>query len=609
MQEFFQKLFFTDFMPHVYCLREPGLVKLHAFSDAVIASSYFGIPAALFVFVRQRRDLLYSWMFLLFGVFILGCGLTHLLAVVTLWHPVYRLEGVVKALTAIASFGTGILLCRTVPGALNLPGSQQLLAAIVESSDDAILSHDLNGMITSWNSGAERLYGYSAAEAIGKSVAILSPVEGRDDLARTIERIRAGERIRKEAVRQTKDRRAIVVALTISPVRAPSGAILGVSKTAHDITAQKLAQEQLKRIASELRDSEERFRTMAETVPNLLWATSAAGSATYVGRRYQEYSGLSSEELQGEGWLQVLHPDDHERVGATWAEALREGQSYELEYRLRRFDGSYRWFVARAIPLRNAEGQILEWFGSSTDIHELKRSQEALRRSNEELRQFAYAAAHDLQEPLRNISNSMGMLRRAYRQSTNEGAMHWVEISEEGAQRMHKMVKDLLTYSSIVDEDELPNALVDASEAVAKAIENLGSMVRESGAELIPGPLPRICGHEHHLIQLFQNLIGNSIKYRRPDVRPVVRIFAEHRADEWTFTVADNGIGFDRAYTDRIFKVFKRLHGRREYSGNGIGLAICARIVAHYGGRIWGDGVPGEGATFSFTLPEKPSAI
>jgi len=508
MLDFFRKLFSTDFMPHVYCLREPGLVQLHLFSDSVIALSYGLIPLALVLLIRRRRDLAFPWMFSLFGVFILGCGLTHLLGVITLWHPIYRFDGLVKAITALASFPTAVLLFRLLPQVEALPSPAQLRAEIDQRHTVEIELRDLN---------------------------------------RELER-RVAER-----------------------------------------TAQ-------------LSESEIRFRTLAEAVPNLLWTTDANGYCTYVSSRYQEFTGLSVEELTGNGWATVLHPEDQDRVHAAWSEAVQTGQPYEIEFRLRRFDGSYYWFVARGVPMRGADGHISQWLGSLTDVHGMKRTEAALRRSNEELRQFAYAAAHDLQEPLRNVSTSIGFLKRSYGEKLDGASARWFSAAVEGAQRLHEMIKDLLTYSRAVDSSEHSSDPVSVNEAVKMALVNLDEPMVTAGARIEVASLPSVRVYETHLVQIFQNLLSNAIKYRKSDLAPEIRITAVKSAAQWQFCVSDNGIGFNPEYAEKIFGVFKRLHLREEYPGNGIGLAICARVVAHYGGRIWAQSQPGQGAAFYFTF-------
>jgi len=240
---------------------------------------------------------------------------------------------------------------------------------------------------------------------------------------------------------------------------------------------------------------------------------------------------------------------------------------------------------------------------------ELQKNEQRLRKANDELQQFAYAAAHDMQEPLRNIVIRLGMFRREHGNQFDPAAMERIDESIVDAQRMHTMVKDLLSFSNALDSPENAENFTDATDSLREALANLGAAIRENNAELRFDRLPSVRVRRFHLTQLFQNLIGNALKYRKLDVTPIIQISTESAGDEWVFSVVDNGIGFDPAYAERIFGVFKRLHHHHKYPGTGIGLAICARIVTHYGGRIWAEGEPGKGATFHFTLPGQSSSI
>jgi signal transduction histidine kinase len=239
---------------------------------------------------------------------------------------------------------------------------------------------------------------------------------------------------------------------------------------------------------------------------------------------------------------------------------------------------------------------------------ELQKNEQQLRRANEELRQFAYAAAHDMQEPLRNIVIRLSMFRREHGNQFDPPAMERIQESIVDAQRMHTMVKDLLAFSNALESPENGERFTDATESLREALSNLSTAIRENHAELRFDSLPLLRVQQFHLTQLFQNLIGNALKYRKPDVTPIIEISAESAGDQWVFSIVDNGIGFDPAYAERIFGVFKRLHHHSKYPGTGIGLAICSRIVTHYGGRIWAEGEQGKGATFRFTLPAQSSS-
>jgi light-regulated signal transduction histidine kinase (bacteriophytochrome) len=245
----------------------------------------------------------------------------------------------------------------------------------------------------------------------------------------------------------------------------------------------------------------------------------------------------------------------------------------------------------------------IRWFGTFTDINQQKIAERTLHRANDELRQFAYAAAHDMQEPLRNIVLRLSLFRREQENRFDLAGSERVNQSIVDAQRMHTMVKDLLAFSSALDSAEEIEGVADATDSLREALANLGTNILENRAEVRFDALPSVRVQPFHLTQLFQNLIGNALKYRKPDVPPLVQISAEPADHEWVFSVVDNGIGFNPAYAERIFGLFKRLHHHDEYPGTGIGLAICARIVAHYGGRIWAEGEEHKGATFRFTLP------
>jgi signal transduction histidine kinase len=232
----------------------------------------------------------------------------------------------------------------------------------------------------------------------------------------------------------------------------------------------------------------------------------------------------------------------------------------------------------------------------------------ALRRANADLEQFAYSASHDLQEPIRNVAIYGQILGKHYRHALDESGLKFLGFITEGAQRMELLVKDLLAYTQ-TGTDEAPVGIVDANETLEKVLSILGAATTEAQAQVVYEKLPRLYIHDVHLQQLFQNLIGNSLKYRSPR-SPRIRLTAADVDNCWRFAVEDNGIGIDSEYQEKIFGIFKRLHQNGKYSGTGIGLAICKRIVERYGGRIWVESRAGEGATFFFTIRkgQEPSA-
>jgi signal transduction histidine kinase len=232
---------------------------------------------------------------------------------------------------------------------------------------------------------------------------------------------------------------------------------------------------------------------------------------------------------------------------------------------------------------------------------EHRKSQEELARSNRDLEQFAYVASHDLQEPLRMVATYTQLLAERYQGKLDVNADKYIHYAVDGALRMQTLVQDLLAFSRVGRQGN-DFKLVDCNEIVQAALKNLHASIHESGAEIVCGDLPLLVGDSSQLAQLLQNLIGNAIKFRGSE-RPMIRVNAEQQGRDWVFSVADNGIGIAEEYADVVFVIFKRLHGREEYPGSGIGLAICKKIVEQHGGRIWVESQLGRGSSFKFTLP------
>ncbi len=468
-----------------------------------------------------------------------------------------------------------------------------------------------SGAIVDVNATFATMHGYSVNELLGKSLASLLPPELRGDLAEALRT--AGEKGRHMFEQQHLRRDGSVFPCLIDLTTFQDGRGEFRAGYCSDITERK-------RFEDALKESEERFRTLASALPQLIWATDAAGNFEYVNQEWIAYAGwgLGSETgqyLPREPWKNLLHSEDRDEYLRRWNASLETGKTFESQVRLRRAsDGSYRWFLCRSVAARDRNGKIVRWLGGCTDVQQqmeaatqLKLANEALQRSNADLEQFAYAASHDLQEPLRMVSIYSQLLQEEYGEALGGQASSYIQFAVNGATRMSNLLRALLAYSRVANgSSQYPrNAQADA--AVSSALLNLSTMAEDANASIEVGSLPAVRVAEIHLVQLFQNLIGNAIKYRKEEYprgeRPTIRIEAKRQANGWwLFSVADNGIGIEPEYLTQIFGIFKRLHGQ-SFEGTGIGLALCQKIVERTGGRIWAESEPGKGSTFLFTLP------
>jgi PAS domain S-box-containing protein len=364
------------------------------------------------------------------------------------------------------------------------------------------------------------------------------------------------------------------------------------------------------------RVEEERFRavaifeTLLEQAPDGAIGVDTKGKITIVNRQTEKVFGYARDELLGKP-IEILLPDRfqeghvEQRKGYDRSPKARP-MGTGLGVSGRRKDGSEFPVDVSLNSIETESGPfVLAFVRDVTDRkraeEELANRAEELARSNAELEQFAYVASHDLQEPLRMVSSYTQLLARRYKGSLDKDADEFIAYAVEGAQRMQALIQDLLAFSRVGTKGK-PFEEFGASEAVEAALANLHVAVKESQANVVVGDLPAVKADRGQFVQLFQNLIGNAIKFRG-EGPPEVRVAAKRHGREWVFSVRDNGIGIDPAYLDRIFIVFQRLHTRKEYPGTGIGLAIGKKIVARHGGRIWVESEEGKGSTFFFSLP------
>jgi PAS domain S-box-containing protein len=357
-----------------------------------------------------------------------------------------------------------------------------------------------------------------------------------------------------------------------------------------------------RRMESEIRRSEQRYRLLIDSIPQMVWTATPEGQFNYVNGKVAAYSGVSGEAFLGSGWLAMVHPDDRDSAAVLWGQALSSLEAYEAEFRLlRASDQQWRWQLVRAVPLFDPRGEITLWFGTCTDIETQKHAEIVLARANEELEQFAYAAAHDLQEPLRALTSYTQLLSRRLEAKLGDEDRHFMGFIIEGSRRMGELIHDLREYLEVKGGGTAEQTAVALEEVKAAVLIELEPAIQESGAAITSDPLPIVMSNRDHLVQVFQNLLSNAIKYRSPQRQLQVHISAALHGSTWQIGVEDNGVGIGAAYREQVFGLFKRLHGR-DTPGTGIGLAICQKIIERSGGRIWVENNHQGGSSFFFTL-------
>ncbi len=365
----------------------------------------------------------------------------------------------------------------------------------------------------------------------------------------------------------------------------------------HDITERKTAEE-------ELLAAEERYRLLVDGVKDYgIFMLDKEGRVATWNEGARRQKGYSSSEVLGRD-ASMFYPKEERaaRKDLNLLEtALREGSVTDEGWRERK-DGSRIWAEVVITALRDQRGDLLGFSNCSRDLTQRKKADEDLRRSNAELQQFAYVASHDLQEPLRMVASFTQLLAKHYKGRLDEDADEFIGYAVDGAKRMQLLIEDLLAYSRVGTRTK-GFKLCSAGDVVEAALRHLTIAIEESGAQIHTPDLPQIVCDDLQITSVLQNLVGNAIKFRTPSAPPVIEISAARSDAEWVFSVKDNGIGIESRHFERVFQVFQRLQTRENYPGNGIGLAICRKIVERHGGRIWLESEPGKGTTFLFTIP------
>lgn len=398
----------------------------------------------------------------------------------------------------------------------------------------------------------------------------------------------------------------------VLPVRNSQDEIVQWFGTNTDVTAQI-------QVEMALKESSEKFRTVFEALPQMTWTNLPTGEVNFFNQKWYNYTGLDFDQTKNWAWQIVVHSDDLEHTTNAYKEALLSGRVFQIENRIRKYDGTYRWHLTRALPIKSENNEIILWVGTATDIHKQKMAEEQLEsivrertvqleRSNQDLQQFAHVASHDLKEPLRKIRTFSFRLEEEFGNTLAEKAKVYLGKIHSATERMNNMIEGVLTYSKADGAEDIVET-VDLNQVIKNIENDLEVLINQNRAVIQLSTLPVIEGANVLMYQLFYNLINNSIKFSRPATPPVVLISAtDLKINGRDFTqvrVEDNGIGFEQQYAHKIFVTFARLHSKDMFEGTGLGLSLCKKIVERFKGSIEAIGQRNIGATFIINLPYK----
>ena len=527
-----------------------------------------------------------------------------------------------------------------------LSESEKKYRELVESANSIIMRVDTSGNITFFNKFAEDFFGYRQAEIIGRNVVgTIVPVmdsEGRE-MRNMVECI--GKNPDAYATNVNENMRSngekVWISWTNRPVQNDDGEIVEILYIGNDLTENKRSSEKLKNAVQELRETRDYLENLFghANAPIIVWDPSF--HITRFNHAFERLTGHLAEDVLGKH-LDILFPEKSRAASFAYIEKTLSGERWNaVEIPIQRKDGVVRTVLWNSATIFDETGKkVVATIAQGQDITERKLAEEGLikardeleqrvqertadlskasmelaaraqelaiktedlTRSNSELERFAYVASHDLQEPLRMIASYVQLLSKRYEGKLDKDADDFIAYAVEGTKRMQQLINDLLAYSRVGTRGKLLGP-IDFEDVFSEAMANLKMATEEAGAVVTRDQLPTAMADKLQMVQLFQNLIGNAIKFKGQKI-PQVHVSASPDEGKWVFSVRDNGIGIDPQFHDRIFTIFQRLHGREEYPGTGIGLAVSKKIVELHGGRIWLESCLGKGTTFYFTVP------
>jgi PAS domain S-box-containing protein len=477
---------------------------------------------------------------------------------------------------------------------------------LLEAAPDAMVVVNPSGKIVLLNVQAEKQFGYRRDELVGQQVKNIIP-EGfaerliADELRSVEDALAQQIGTGIELTARRKNGSEFPIEIMLSPLDSAEGIL--VTAAIRDISVRQAAEKHLAL-------TEARYRGLLEAAPDAMVVVNQHGDIVLLNVQAEKQFGYHRDELVGQKMKNIIPEGFAERLIADALRSAEDALAQEIgtgiEITGRRKDGSEFPIEIMLSPLESADDVLVTaairdiTARKTAEVHLLNKVEE-LNRSNEELGQFAYIASHDLQEPLRMVASYTQLLARRYKGRLDSDADEFITFAVDGANRMQRLIQDLLAYSRVGTKGK--ELLETSSEnALGRSLMNLRGAIADSGALVTHDPLPAVLADEMQLVQLFQNLVGNAIKYQKPGVPKIHISASKNGGTKWTFSVHDNGLGIDPQYFERIFVMFQRLHKREEFAGTGIGLAICKKIVERHGGTISVESKPGQGSTFLFAL-------
>jgi PAS domain S-box-containing protein len=474
------------------------------------------------------------------------------------------------------------------------------LTNAMQNAVEGISRLDIEGRYVNANRAYAHTCGYQPEEMVGIEWPLTVHPDDVEMLIGAYQEMLISGKVEVEARGVRKNKTFFYKQITMVKACDAQGTFNGHHCFMKDITQRKLTE-------TALLESEFKYKQIVELAEEGIWVIDSNSLTTYVNHAMARMLGYTELEMFGRSLFDFMEEPEKQQALDN-VERRKQGIAETHEFKFKTKDGKDIWTYLSTSPVFDDLGNMLSCCALVYNITDRKAAEqqmlqltEDLKRSNEELEQFAYVASHDLQEPLRAVTSYTQLLAQRYQENLDERADKYINYIVDGATRMQQLINDLLVYSRLGTRGkEFEQAQCKA--VVEQTMCNLQIAIAETKAVITYEEMPAVMADESQLVQLFQNLLANGIKFCRQDI-PLIHIAASRQESEWLFSVSDNGIGIDPEYADRIFIIFQRLHSRREYSGTGIGLAMCKRIVERHGGRIWVESQEGKGATFYFTIP------